>query len=37
MNLLFLNLVQTELYKIFRKGRSYIGFGAIAFIVIVIQ
>jgi ABC-2 type transport system permease protein len=29
--------VQTELYKIFRKGRSYIGFGAIAFIVIVIQ
>jgi len=37
MNWLFLNLVQTELYKIFRKGRSYIGFGAIAFIVIVIQ
>jgi ABC-2 type transport system permease protein len=37
MNLLFFNLVQTELYKIFRKGRSYIGFGAIAFIVIVIQ
>jgi ABC-2 type transport system permease protein len=37
MNLLFLNLVHTELYKIFRKGRSYIGFGAIAFIVIVIQ
>ena len=37
MNLLFLNLVQTELYKVFRKGRSYIGFGAIAFIVIVIQ
>jgi len=33
----FLNLVSTELYKIFRKGRSYIGFGAIAFIVIVIQ
>ena len=29
--------MQTELYKIFRKGRSYIGFGAIAFIVIVIQ
>jgi ABC-2 type transport system permease protein len=37
MNLPFFNLVQTELYKIFRKGRSYIGFGAIAFIVIVIQ
>lgn len=35
--MLFLNLIQTELYKIFRKGRSYIGFGAIAFIVIVIQ
>lgn len=37
MNLLFLNLVRAELYKIFRKGRSYIGFGAIAFIVFVIQ
>jgi ABC-2 type transport system permease protein len=37
MNAVFLNLVQTELYKIFRKGRSYIGFGAIAFIVLVIQ
>ncbi|HRG58785.1 MAG TPA: ABC transporter permease subunit [Bacteroidia bacterium] len=37
MNLLFLKLVQIELMKIFRKGRSYIGFGAIAFIVIVIQ
>lgn len=37
MNMLFFNLVETELYKIFRKGRSYIGFGAIAFIVIVIQ
>jgi ABC-2 type transport system permease protein len=37
MNMLFLHLIQTELYKIFRKGRSYIGFGAIAFIVIVIQ
>lgn len=37
MNMLFFNLVQTELYKIFRKGRIYIGFGAIAFIVIVIQ
>lgn len=35
--MLFLHLIQTELYKIFRKGRSYIGFGAIAFIVIVIQ
>jgi ABC-2 type transport system permease protein len=37
MNAVFFNIVQTELYKIFRKGRSYIGFGAIAFIVIVIQ
>lgn len=37
MNLLFFKLVQIELMKIFRKGRSYIGFGAIAFIVIVIQ
>jgi ABC-2 type transport system permease protein len=35
--MLFIQLIQTELYKIFRKGRSYIGFGAIAFIVIVIQ
>ncbi|MFN5711964.1 MAG: ABC transporter permease [Bacteroidota bacterium] len=37
MSSLFINLIQTELHKIFRKGRSYVGFGAIAFIVIVIQ
>jgi ABC-2 type transport system permease protein len=35
--MIFINLVNTELYKIFKKGRSYIGFGAIAFIVLVIQ
>jgi ABC-2 type transport system permease protein len=37
MTSLFINLIQTELLKIFRKGRSYVGFGAIAFIVVVIQ
>lgn len=30
-------LIQTELYKIFRKPRTYIGFGAIAFIVVVVN
>jgi ABC-2 type transport system permease protein len=33
----WLKITQSELYKIFKKGRSYIGFAAIAFIVIVIQ
>ncbi len=32
-----LKLIKIELYKIFKKPRTYIGFGAIAFIVIVIQ
>jgi ABC-2 type transport system permease protein len=32
-----INLIQIELYKIFRKPRTYIGFGAIAFIVIVVN
>ena len=37
MQLSLVQVIRTELYKIFRKGRSYIGFGAIAFIIIVIQ
>lgn len=32
-----INLIKIELYKIFRKPRTYIGFGAIAFIVIVVN
>ena len=37
MQLSLVQVIRTELFKIFRKGRSYIGFGAIAFIIIVIQ
>ena len=32
-----INLIKIELYKIFRKPRTYIGFGAIAFIIIVVN
>lgn len=32
-----IKLIQIELYKIFRKPRTYIGFGAIAFIVTVVN
>lgn len=32
-----IKLIKIELYKIFRKPRTYIGFGAIAFIVIVVN
>lgn len=32
-----LSLIRIELYKIFRRGRTYISFGAIAFIVLAIQ
>lgn len=31
------NLIRIELFKIFSKGRTYIGFGAIALIVLAIQ
>ncbi|MBS1654035.1 MAG: ABC transporter permease subunit [Bacteroidetes bacterium] len=34
---MFLNLLQIELYKIFRRPRTYIAFGAIAVIIILIQ
>ncbi len=34
---MFLNLLRIELYKIFRKPRTYIAFGAIAVMIILIQ
>jgi ABC-2 type transport system permease protein len=30
-------IAKTEIWRLFRKGRSYIGFGAVSFIIIVIQ
>jgi ABC-2 type transport system permease protein len=32
-----LAIARTEIWRLFRKGRSYIGFGAVSFIIIVIQ
>jgi ABC-2 type transport system permease protein len=32
-----ISVSQTEVYKLFRKGKSYIGFGAVAFIIVVIN
>ncbi len=34
---MFLNLLRIELYKIFRKPRTYIAFGAIAVMILLIQ
>jgi ABC-2 type transport system permease protein len=31
------SLIQIELYKIFRRPRTYIAFGAIAALIVVIQ
>ena len=30
-------IARTEIWRLFRKGRSYIGFGAVSFIIVVIQ
>jgi ABC-2 type transport system permease protein len=32
-----LTLIQIELYKIFRRPRTYIAFGAIAALILIIQ